>query len=56
MLILILLQKGMELIRVLSVYLLLDFTLSKREVIPDSVTVKGATHRINEMARVRGTC
>ena len=29
-----------------------DFTLSKREVIPDSVTVKGATHRINEMARV----
>lgn len=27
----------------LSVYLLLIFTLSKREVIPDSVTVKGAT-------------
>lgn len=29
-----------------------DFTLSKREVIPANVTVKGATHRINEMARV----
>ena len=29
-----------------------DFTLSKREVIPDSVTVKGASHRINEMGRV----
>ena len=29
-----------------------DFTLSKREVILANVTAKGATHRINEMARV----
>lgn len=29
-----------------------DFTLSKREITPDKVTVKGATHRIDELARV----
>lgn len=29
-----------------------DFTLSKREVIPSNVTVKGAKHRIHEMERV----
>ena len=29
-----------------------DFTLSKREVIPDSVTVKGATHRILSLIHI----
>lgn len=29
-----------------------DFTLSKREVTPGTVLVRGATHRINEMAKV----
>lgn len=29
-----------------------DFTLSKREVTPSTVLVRGATHRINEMAKV----
>lgn len=29
-----------------------DFTLSKREILPGSVTIKGATHRITEVAKI----
>lgn len=29
-----------------------DFTLSQREVVPNTVTIKGATHRVNEVDKV----